>query len=132
MMSHHYTKSATPDPSKRYSSDLDDDEFERIAPLVAQKQGSGKKRTVDIRRILNAIFYRVRTGCQWRMFPKDFRAWYHVWYYYRVWRNDGTWECINTYLFSFVSRYQWRRNFRQCAGNKSAVTWMCQQKSPPL
>ena len=98
MTSRHYTASATPDPSKRYASDLDDQEFARIAPLVAQKEGSGKKRTVDIREILNAIFYRVRTGCQWRMFPKDFPAWYHVWYYYRVWRNDGTWEHINTIL----------------------------------
>jgi putative transposase len=98
MTSRHYTESATPDSSKRYASDLSDQEFERIAPLVAQKEGSGKKRTVDIREILNAIFYRVRTGCQWRMFPKDFPAWYHVWYYYRVWRNDGTWEHINTIL----------------------------------
>jgi putative transposase len=98
MTSRHYTTSATPDPSKRYASDLDDQEFERIAALVAQKEGSGKKRTVDIREILNALFYRVRTGCQWRMFPKDFPAWYHVWYYYRTWRNDGTWERINTIL----------------------------------
>lgn len=98
MTSRHYTESATPDSSKRYASDLSDQEFARIAPLVAQKEGSGKKRTVDIREILNAIFYRVRTGCQWRMFPKDFPAWYHVWYYYRVWRNDGTWEHINTIL----------------------------------
>jgi putative transposase len=98
MTSRHYTASATPDPSKRYASDLDDQEFERIAPLVAQKEGSGKKRTVDIREVLNALFYRVRTGCQWRMFPKDFPAWYHVWYYYRTWRNDGTWEHINTIL----------------------------------
>jgi putative transposase len=98
MTSRHYTASATPDPNKRYASDLDDQEFERIAALVAQKEGSGKKRTVDIREILNAIFYRVRTGCQWRMFPKDFPAWYHVWYYFRTWRNDGTWERINTIL----------------------------------
>src|SRR5216117_2053997 len=98
MTRRHYTESATPDSRKRYASDLSDQEFERIAPLVAQKEGSGKKRTVDIREILNAIFYRVRTGCQWRMFPKDFPAWYHVWNYYRVWRNDGTWERINTIL----------------------------------
>jgi putative transposase len=107
MTSRHYTESATPDSSKRYASDLNDQEFERIAPLVAQKEGSGKIRTVDIREILNAIFYRVRTGCQWRMFPKDFPAWYHVWYYYRTWRNDGTWERINTRI---------RRDMRVQAG----------------
>ena len=98
MTNRHYTASATPDATKRYASDLNDQEFERIAPHVAQKAGSGKKRTVDIREILNAIFYRTRSGCQWRMLPSDFPPWNHVWYYYRTWRNDGTLERINTIL----------------------------------
>jgi len=80
MTNRHYSESATPDNSKRYASDLSDREFELIAPHVAQKDGSGKKRTVNIREILNAIFYRTRTGCHWRRLPKDFPAWYHVWY----------------------------------------------------
>jgi putative transposase len=107
MTSRQYTESATPDPTKRYASDLTDQEFEIIAPCVAQKDGSGKKRTVNIREVLNALFYRTRTGCQWRMLPKDFPAWYHVWYYYRVWRNDGTWDRINTIV---------RREVRSRAG----------------
>jgi putative transposase len=86
------------DVSKRYASDLDDQELDLIAPHVVQKAGSGKKRTVDIREILNAIFYRVRTGCQWRMLPTDFPPWNHIWYYYRIWRDDGTWQHINTLL----------------------------------
>jgi putative transposase len=98
MTSRHYTESASPDSSKRYASDLADQEFVIIAPHVAQKDGSGKKRTVNIREVLNAIFYRVRTGCQWRMLPKEFPPWNHVWYYYRTWRNDGTWDRINTLL----------------------------------
>jgi putative transposase len=98
MTSRHYTESATPDPTKRYASDLNDQEFEIIAPYVAQKAGSGKKRTVNIREVLNAIFYRVKTGCQWRMLPTDFPAWNHVWYYYRTRRNNGTWDRINTFI----------------------------------
>jgi putative transposase len=98
MISRHYTKSATPDSTKRYASDLNDQEFTLIAPHVAQKSGSGKKRTVNIREVLNAIFYRTRTGCQWRMLPKEFPPWNHVWYYYRTWRNNGTWDTINTIL----------------------------------
>src|SRR5215212_2389531 len=98
MTSRHYTESATPDTGKRYASDLDDQEFEIIVPYVAQPSGSGKKRTVNIREVLNAIFYRVKTGCQWRMLPKEFPDWNHVWYYYRKWRNDGTWERINALL----------------------------------
>ncbi len=98
MTSRHSTGSATPDATKRYASDLNDGECALIAPHVAQKSRSGKNRTVNIREVLNAIFYRVRTGCQWRMLPSDFPPWYHVWYYYRTWRDDGTWEHINTLL----------------------------------
>jgi putative transposase len=96
MVTRHYNADATQDADKRYASDLSDQEFDILAPLVAQKEGSGKQRTVNIREILNAIFYRLRTGCQWRMLPTDFPPWYHVWYYYRTWRNDGTFERITT------------------------------------
>jgi putative transposase len=114
MTSRHYTGSATPDATKRYASDLNDREFALIAPHVAQKSGSGKKRTVDIREVLNAIFYRTRTGCQWRMLPSDFPASYHVWYYYRKWRDDGTWKQINTLL---------RRDVRAKAGRERTKCW---------
>lgn len=98
MPSRRYIKSATPDSSKRYASDLNDEEFALIEAQVAQKRGSGKKRTVNIREVLNALLYRTRTGCQWRMLPKDFPAWNHVWYYYQIWQRDGTFERINTLL----------------------------------
>jgi len=107
MATRRYNVPIDQDISTRYASDLNDQEFELIAPHVAQKDGSGKKRTVDIREVLNAVFYRVRTGCQWRMLPSDFPAWYHVWYYYWTWRDDGTWEHINTLL---------RRDVRTKAG----------------
>jgi putative transposase len=107
MISRQYRESATPDPAKRYASDLADLEWEQIAPLVAQKKGSGRKRTVNIREILNTIFYRIRTGGQWRMLPKDLSSWSHAWYYYRIWRNDGTWARINAHI---------RRDVRRNAG----------------
>ena len=107
MATRRYTVPFHQEVSTRYASDLNDQEFALIAPHVAQKDGSGKKRTVDIREVLNAIFYRTRTGCQWRMLPSDFPAWHHVWYYYRKWRNDGTLEHINTVL---------RREVRSKAG----------------
>ena len=79
MVTRRYNVPIYQDISARYTSDLNDQEFELIAPHVAQKDGSGKKRTVDIREVLNAIEYRTRTGCQWRMLPSDLPAWYHVW-----------------------------------------------------
>lgn len=98
MTARRYTADPARDAEKRYASDLSDQEFAILAPLVAQKPGSGKQRTVNIREILNAIFYRLRTGCQWRMLPTDLPPWNHVWYYYRTWRNDGTLEQIHTHI----------------------------------
>ena len=54
-----------------YDSDVNDQEWECIAPCVAQKQGPGRKRTVDIREIVNALCYMTKTGCQWWMLPHD-------------------------------------------------------------
>lgn len=93
-----YNETATVHGIKRYASDLNDDEFALIESYLEQPPGSGKPRTINIREVVNAIFYRVRTGCQWRMLPKEFPPWNHVWYYYRTWRDAGIWDEINTLL----------------------------------
>ena len=54
----------------------------------------GRPRRVGTREVVNAIFYVVRTGCQWRMLPHDFSAWQMVYYYYNKWSQDGTWNKI--------------------------------------
>ena len=78
MATRRYNNPINQDVSTRYASDLNDQEFALVRPHVAEKHELGKKRTVDIREVLNAIFYRTRTGCQWRMLPSDFPAWYQV------------------------------------------------------
>ena len=55
-----------------YESDLTDEQWELVEPFVRQKPGPGAKRTVDTRQVINAIFYQNRTGCQWRMLPREF------------------------------------------------------------
>ncbi len=70
--------------AKRYDSDLTDQEWALIEPELAQKPGRGRRRTVNIREVVNAVFYLVRTGCQWRMLPKEFPDYRHVWYYWSV------------------------------------------------
>src|SRR5215211_2709908 len=87
-----------PQPIKRYPSDCTDAEWVIIEPFTAKSDGPGRKRTVDLREVVNALFYRTKTGCQWRMLPKDFPDWRHVWYYYDLWTEDGTWERINDAL----------------------------------
>lgn len=102
-----YAASANdPQPAKRYASDCTDADWAIIEPFTRKPPGSGRKRQVNLREVVNAIFYRTKTGCQWRMLPKDFPDWSHVWYYYQLWTQDGTWERINDAL---------RKNVRQAA-----------------
>jgi len=81
-----------------YSSDLTDAQWQRIAPLIPPAKPGGHPRTVDIRAILNAIFYRTKTGCQWRNLPHDLPPWSTAAGYYRIWRRTGTWETIHDAL----------------------------------
>jgi putative transposase len=115
MTSRDYIGSATPDATKRYASELNDREFALIAPHVAQKDGSGKKRTVDIIEVLNAIFYRTRMGCQWRNLPHEFPPWPTVYSYFRMWRLTGLWERLNAIFREQVRRRQ-GRNAQPSAG----------------
>jgi putative transposase len=62
-----------------------------LEPLIPPSHG-GHPREVDIRRVVNGIFYRNRAGCQWRMLPKDYPPWQTVYYYFAKWRDDGTWK----------------------------------------
>lgn len=84
--------------SKRYPSDLTDDEWELIESSVQQKPGSGRPHEVDLREIVNALFYLTCTGCQWRYLPKDLPDYHNVNYYFRKWTKDQTIEQINTIL----------------------------------
>lgn len=61
-------------------------------------QPGGHPRTVDMRQILNGIFYLLRSGCAWRMLPREDGPWSSVYSSFRIWSNDGTWERIHTAL----------------------------------
>ena len=89
------------EPIKRipYPSDLSDKEWEIIEPLIPTPQTNrGRKRKHSYRKILNAIFYLLRSGCAWRMLPHDFPPWKTIYHYFSLWREDGTWERINAEL----------------------------------
>ncbi len=81
-----------------YASDLTDYEWQQIEAWLRQSPGPGRKRTVNLREIMNAILYLNRTGCQWRMLPHDLPYWQHVSYYFYKWLADGTIERINDRL----------------------------------
>lgn len=99
-----------------YPSDLTDAQWHLLAPLIPAEKPGGRPRTVDMREIMNAIFYVVRTGIPWRALPHDFPKYQIVYYYFRYWLDEGTWEAINDALRRRV-RTQAGRNEEPTAGS---------------
>ena len=95
---------------KAYPSDLTDTEWLILEPLIPPAKPGGRRREVNIREVLNAIFYLLRSGCSWRMLPHDFPPWQTVYGYFRTWRKDGIWEQINDAL---------RESVREQAGREA-------------
>lgn len=86
-----------------YPTDVNDTQWGLIEPLLPHKQGKrGRPRTWPLREIVDGIFYIVRSGCAWRLMPHDLPPWQTVYGYYWQWRNDGTWEKLNTALVQAV------------------------------
>lgn len=81
-----------------YPTDLNDTEWNRIAPLLPPAPSMGRPRKHPWREILNALFYVTRSGCAWRLLPHDLPPWKTVYTYFRQWRLDGTWERLNVAL----------------------------------
>lgn len=82
-----------------YPSDLTDAEWALVAPLLAQPATArGVRPTIDRRAVMHAIFYRLRTGCQWRYLPKDFPNWSTVATCFRTWRRDGRLQRVHDTL----------------------------------
>jgi len=81
-----------------YPSDLGDDAWRRVEPLVDGRGQAGRPRDVDMREVLNGISYVLASGCSWRMLPHDFPKWQTVYRYYRMWRDEGSWERIAAQL----------------------------------
>ncbi len=83
----------------RYPSDLSDAEWALIAPLIPPAKRGGRKRSVDVREVLNGIFYVLSTGCQWNALPKDLPPKSTVYDYFDLWQWDGTLERIHHALY---------------------------------
>ena len=83
---------------KPYPSDLTDAQWQELAPLLPPAKPGGRPRTVDMREVINAILYVLRSGCTWRMVPHDLPPWSTAWGYFRRWRKNGTWERIHDAL----------------------------------
>ncbi len=82
----------------RYASDLTDGEWKVLEPLLPRAKALGRPRTTALREVVNAILYLLRSGCPWRMLPRDFPPRSTVQRYFYLWRDDGTWSEVNRQL----------------------------------
>jgi putative transposase len=83
---------------RRYATDLTDEQWELIRPLVERERQMGRPTVINLREVVNALLYLTRTGCQWRLLPTDFPNCNTVRYYFDHWSLDGTFVRINDVL----------------------------------
>ncbi len=93
---------------KAYPSDLTDAQWGELEPLLPAAKPGGRHRSVNMREIINGILYVSRGGIPWRMLPHDLPPWGTVWWYFREWRNDGSWERIEEALRPKVRQMEGR------------------------
>ena len=89
--------------SLSYPTDLTDDQWSIIQPLLPQAKSGGRPRTTDLRQVVDALLYILVGGIAWRLLPHDFPKWQTVYWYFQQWRDDGTLQRINQIL------HQWER-----------------------
>src|SRR3954453_17409154 len=84
----------------KYPTDLSDAEWACLKPHLPapKKRGRGRPTVHSPRKILNAVFYLLKSGCPWRLLPRDFPPWKSVYHWFRKWRIDGTFEQLNRVL----------------------------------
>lgn len=81
-----------------YNTDLTDAQWVMVERALPPAPGGGRERSIDLREVVNAILYRLRTGCSWEMLPHDFPPKSTVYEYFARWRNNGTWQRLHDEL----------------------------------
>jgi putative transposase len=101
---------------KSYPSDLTDAQWDLIRPHLPPAKRGGRPRTVDLREVVNTLFYQARTGCQWDFLPHDLVPKGTAWDYFVAWQKDGTWQKVVDAL---------RTAIRKAAGREDSPSAAC-------
>ena len=115
---------------KAYPSDISKNgwkKLRKLLPVPEMKTGQGGRPRVDLKEVINAIFYVVKTGGSWRSLPHDFPCWSTVYGYFNRWSKDGTWQWIHAQFVKKV-RQKMKRNKRPsaaCIDSQSSKTTAC-------
>src|SRR3954471_23682071 len=80
--------------AKAYATDLTDEQWAVVEPLLPPAEHGGRPRTADLRLVLDTIFYLTKTGCQWGMLPTDLARRSTANDYFAAWQKDGTWQAV--------------------------------------
>ena len=99
-----------------YDTDLTDEQWQILEPLIPTAKPGGRPRILDMREVLNAIFYLLANGIKWRGMPHDLPKWQSVYTYFRAWEADSTWQRLNDELRVMV-RLKAGRNAQPSAGS---------------
>ncbi len=108
-------------PRTSYTSDISDVEWRLLAPLLPPAATHGRPRKWPMRRVLDGIFYVLRTGCPWRMLPREYPPWPTVYAYLRRWRIAGAWEQVNAHLLEALRARDGRHAAKKLAGRKRHI-----------
>ena len=95
-----------------YPTDLMDERWELLQSLLPERTwrpGGPGRPPCDVRRMLNGILYLNKTGCQWRLVPKEFGHWSTIYGYFKRWRRDGVWARVMETLRQWERRYLGRK-----------------------
>ena len=95
---------------RAYPSDLSDEQWVLLEPLIPQPSTQGRPAEIERREIINGILYVLRSGCPWRHLPHDLPAWGTVYYYFRRWLREGVWDHVLKTLRMEVRKKQGRND----------------------
>src|ERR1700739_1702786 len=87
-----------------YDTDLTDAAWAFVAPVLPAARPGGRPRTTNLRAVLNAIFYLLRTGCQWRLLLCEYPPCGTVYHYFQAWQNSGVWVHLHRVLYEQARR----------------------------
>ena len=116
---------------RAYPSDVSDREWSIIEPLLPKSKSRGRKRDTDLREVVNAIFYLLEEGCQWRALPHDFPHWSTVRTYFDKWNRSRMWYQINRLLREELRQQEGRESHPSAASIDSQSVKTTGKSAPP-
>jgi len=94
-----------------YESDISKAQFAKIQPLLESCRKQTKPRTVDLHEVFCALLYLLKSGCQWRMLPKEFPKWSTVYKYFKQWSTEPATEGSESVLAQVLKKIGWRHAY---------------------